>query len=41
LYFERGEFDHAARRYEDILGAFPDDPVAKSLLAVCLAKAPA
>jgi class 3 adenylate cyclase len=41
LYFERGEFDQAARRYEDILGAFPDDPVAKSLLAVCLAKAPA
>ena len=41
LYFERGEFDQAARRYEDILGAFPDDPVAKSLLAMCLAKASA
>ena len=40
-YFERGEFDQAARRYEDILGAFPDDPVAKSLLAMCLAKASA
>ena len=39
--FERGEFDQAARRYEDILGAFPDDPVAKSLLAMCLAKASA
>jgi len=38
LCFERGEFDQAARRYEDILGAFPDDPVAKSLLAMCLAK---
>jgi class 3 adenylate cyclase len=40
-YFERGEFDQAARRYKDILGAFPDDPVAKSLLAMCLAKASA
>ncbi len=39
LYFERGEFDQAARRYEDILGVFPDDTVAKSLLAMCLAKA--
>lgn len=38
-HFERGEFDQAARRYEDILGAFPDDPIAKSLLAMCLAKA--
>jgi hypothetical protein len=30
-HLERGEFDQAARRY--------DDPVAKSLLAMCLAKA--
>lgn len=40
-YFERGQFAQAARRYEDILRAFPDDPVAKSQLATCLAKAPA
>lgn len=40
-YFERGEFHQAARHYESILAAFPGDPVAKSLLAVCLAKAPA
>jgi len=40
-YFEQGQFAQAARRYEDILHAFPDDPVAKSQLAVCLAKAPA
>jgi class 3 adenylate cyclase/ABC-type nitrate/sulfonate/bicarbonate transport system substrate-binding protein len=40
-YFERGQFPQAARRYEDILRAFPDDPVAKSQLAACLAKAPA
>lgn len=38
-HFERGEFDHAARRYEDILRAFPDDPLARSLLAMCLADA--
>jgi adenylate cyclase len=37
-YFERGEVEEAARRYEDILRAFPDDPVAKSLLAMCSAK---
>ena len=37
-HFARGELDQAAPRYEDILGAFPDDPVAKSLLAMCLAK---
>jgi len=29
IYFERGELDQAARRYEDILRAFPDDPVAR------------
>jgi class 3 adenylate cyclase/ABC-type nitrate/sulfonate/bicarbonate transport system substrate-binding protein/HAMP domain-containing protein len=40
-YFERGQFLQAARRYEDVLRAFPDDSVAKSLLALCLAKAPA
>jgi adenylate cyclase len=39
-YFERGEVDEAARRYENILRAFPDDPVAKSLLAMCSAKVP-
>jgi hypothetical protein len=37
--FERGEFDQAARRYEEILDAFPGDPVAKALLTMCLAKA--
>jgi hypothetical protein len=31
----------AARHYKDILRAFPDDPVAKSLLTMCLAKASA
>ncbi|RZN30876.1 ABC transporter substrate-binding protein [Bradyrhizobium sp. Leo121] len=41
LHFERGEFDQAARRYEGILTAFPDDSVAKSLLAMCSAKASA
>jgi adenylate cyclase len=40
IYFERGELDQAARRYENILRDFPDDPVAKSLLAMCSAKAP-
>jgi class 3 adenylate cyclase/ABC-type nitrate/sulfonate/bicarbonate transport system substrate-binding protein len=40
-YFERGEVDQAARRYKDILRAFLDDPVAKSLLAMCLARASA
>jgi adenylate cyclase len=38
--FERGEMDEAARRYQDILRAFPDDPVAKSLLVMCSAKEP-
>jgi adenylate cyclase len=41
FYFERGELDQAAPRYEDILRAFPDDPVAKSLLAMCSAETPA
>jgi adenylate cyclase len=40
IYFERGELDQAARRYENILRDFPDDSVAKSLLAMCSAKAP-
>jgi class 3 adenylate cyclase len=33
--FERGDFAEAARRYRKILDTFPDDPVAKSLLAAC------
>jgi len=36
-YFERREFDQAAVRYEEILRVFPEDPVAKSLLAMCSA----
>jgi hypothetical protein len=32
-YFERSELDQAARCYEQILLAFPDDPAAKVLLA--------
>jgi class 3 adenylate cyclase/ABC-type nitrate/sulfonate/bicarbonate transport system substrate-binding protein len=39
--FERGELGQAARRYQDILQAFPGDPVAKSLLPMCTAKAEA
>jgi len=34
-YFERGDFAQAARHYQAILDAFPNDPVAKSLLAAC------
>jgi adenylate cyclase len=34
-YFERGELKEAARCYEEILQAFPGDPVAKSLLVMC------
>ena len=34
-HFERGELKQAARCYEEILQAFPEDPVAKSLLAMC------
>jgi adenylate cyclase len=37
-YFERGELDRAALRYNDILRDFPDDPVAKSLLGMCSAR---
>jgi adenylate cyclase len=33
--FEQGNFDEAARRYEEILRAFPRDPLAGSLLAMC------
>jgi class 3 adenylate cyclase/ABC-type nitrate/sulfonate/bicarbonate transport system substrate-binding protein len=40
-HFECGELHHAARRYEDILRAFPDDPVARSLLLVCSTNAAA
>lgn len=39
ICFERGEFDQAARHYENILRNFPDEPVARSLLAMCAAKA--
>jgi adenylate cyclase len=39
-YFERGDFEDAARRYEEILRAFPGDPVAKSMLAMCSMVAP-
>jgi adenylate cyclase len=35
--FERGEFDQAARCYEEILRVFPADPVAKSMLGMCAA----
>jgi adenylate cyclase len=34
-YFERGDLAEAARRYRRILELFPDDPVARSLLAAC------
>ena len=34
-HFERGEFAQAARHYQAILDAFPNDPVAKSLLTAC------
>jgi adenylate cyclase len=37
-YFERGELDHAGRQYENILRDFPNDPVARSLLAMCSGK---
>ena len=40
-YLEQGEVNQAAGHYRDILRAFPDDPVAKSLLTMCLAKASA
>ena len=31
-YFEQGAFDEAARGYREILEAFPDDPVARTML---------
>jgi adenylate cyclase len=34
--FEAGDVEGAARRYREILGQFPDDGVAKSMLAACL-----
>jgi class 3 adenylate cyclase/ABC-type nitrate/sulfonate/bicarbonate transport system substrate-binding protein len=34
-YFERGQLNKAAQCYREILMAFPGDPVAKSLLAIC------
>jgi adenylate cyclase len=40
IYFERGELAQATLHYEDILRDFPDDPVAKSMLAMCSGKAP-
>lgn len=33
--FDKGDLEEAARRYRDILGEFPNDPVAKSMLAAC------
>jgi len=36
-HFERGNFDQAARCYEEILQEFPGDPVAKSLLGLSAA----
>jgi Tfp pilus assembly protein PilF len=36
-YFERGDLDEAARRYQEILRAHPQDPLAKSLLSMCSA----
>ncbi|MEW6640898.1 MAG: ABC transporter substrate-binding protein [Pseudomonadota bacterium] len=33
--FEQGRFDEAAQRYRNILLAFPQDPLARSLLALC------
>jgi adenylate cyclase len=38
-YFEKGLFDEASRRYEEILVEFPGDTVARSLLAACSATA--
>jgi adenylate cyclase len=34
-HFERGQLNKAAQCYREILIAFPGDPVAKSLLAIC------
>ena len=33
--FEKGDFDEATRRYWEILAEFPNDPVAKAMLAGC------
>lgn len=34
-HFERGQLNKAAQCYREVLMAFPSDPVAKSLLAMC------
>jgi class 3 adenylate cyclase/ABC-type nitrate/sulfonate/bicarbonate transport system substrate-binding protein len=34
-FFEQGNFDEAARRYKEILRAYPRDPLARSLLSMC------
>jgi adenylate cyclase len=34
--FEGGDLEGAARRYQEIVGQFPDDGVAKAMLAACL-----
>ena len=34
-FFEKRDFDESARRYWKILGEFPNDTVAKAMLAVC------
>ncbi len=34
--FEAGDLEGAARRYREILGQFPNDGVAKSMLAACV-----
>ena len=36
-HFEQRDFDEAARRYEEILLAFPRDPLARSMLSMCSA----
>lgn len=33
--FEDGDFNEAAHRYREVLGEFPNDPVAKEMLAAC------
>lgn len=39
--FVQGNLDEAARRYEEILLAFPGDPLARSMLSMCSASATA
>src|SRR5262249_32201295 len=39
-HFEQGDFDVAAQRYAAILRAYPEDPVARSLLAICRTELP-